>query len=229
MNLGIYLERNFERENDFTRTWSDILGEVDSTTISTLNKEDIFVFKQVRRPITTPTYRRFIVSMKRLQNSRFEFHEATPPAWFCRGDRFELNPPYSFSGHPFCGKLYSAFEFSELNSDQGFAVILKQTVESVSEVENLCEPSATIVERLPDLDSSRFKSSFWPLKTSFLQWSFEFETPLNFRTGRISWQHPVRKWWIKVSIKKEMVDLERAVVIYIDWHPPEQIETSDTE
>lgn len=143
--------------------------------------------------------------------------------WVCRGHRFELKPPHPYSLYKtsFLGNLFSAFEFSELDSDHGFAVILKQMASSHFGLEHLCEPSAAIVERLQDLNSVSYKLERRSQKT-------EFETDLNFRAGRISWQHPVWKWWVKVIIKKELVDHERAVVVYISCHPPEQVETSDT-
>ena len=76
-NMSIHLGRIHERENAFIRIWPDEMEEVDTTTMCTLKKENIFV-KQERLSIAIPLYRKFIVSIQVCKTVHSRFAKRLP-------------------------------------------------------------------------------------------------------------------------------------------------------
>jgi hypothetical protein len=211
--LGIYLTRQSEGSDIFERSPSDSLGEVERATIPNLDQENIFV-RQERRPIRVHSYDRLVVSMAGLRNSVFAFKGVTPLTWRQSGNLFG----FLCSKHSPDKEFFSAFAFSEVNSDYGFVDILKHGRLFGLDLEDIFFVlSAKIVDRIiiPGLNLNSFQSSIPPGGL------------FGFRTGPISWQHPVRKWWIDVTIKKQVVQRERTIVVHIGWHTPDQTERSE--
>ena len=234
-NLGIYLHRQAEGGNNFKRDAPLLLGEVDRAAIINLQQENVFV-KQERVPIKVPVHGKFIISMNILQNNIFAFRQATPQLWSRIGDVLQLVPPFFVSGSTFNGVLFSAFEFAEVNSDYGFIVILKQgkkralrELRGADQHEALCQISAKVVANLPSLENYICPTSIGCDKNDLLQAFLAEQSQLDFRTERIFWQHPVRKWWVKVTVKKQFDDLERAIVVHITCPSSDVMETRDTE
>jgi hypothetical protein len=89
--------------------------------------------------------------------------------------------------------------------------------------------TAKIVEHIPDFDSTNPQWSSLPEVMKLYDVCSVLENDERFSiewmsqsAERIYWQHPVRKWWVSVMIKRGMVENERMKTVYINWHTPKE-------
>lgn len=63
-----------------------------------------------------------------------------------------------------------------------------------------------------------------PLKSGFMVLEAEERIYAGIDNGgnsdRVNWQHPVKKWWISVIIKRIMRSGKGTNMVYLGWHTP---------
>jgi len=236
-NLGIFVERLSRNGDVFKKVWCEKLGMADKARVPQFEQENIFV-KQNRVLPDVPLYSTYCVSIKSLQRAGFIVRESSPGGWSRLGDDY-LKPPDSL----FYNELYGVLQFWESERSHGsrcgFLVIVKFGWSKAGSGE---ESSVMVMERLPNIFHDVFPiSSCWSkdeqvrklfliLKSSANKeqvWALLDAQSTSPTTGRIYWQHPVRRWRISVIIKRGIVEGERRRIIHIDQHPPEERDISE--
>jgi hypothetical protein len=212
--LGIYIERQSEKGDVCKRVRGSEIGKAKKLHVPKFKQENIFV-KQERVTILLHQYENYRVSIKGLRKSGIVFRESIPMGWDHFGNIFV--PPANY-------QKFSAFRIYENNSNHGFVVILKH----IRNVDSHGETSlgANVVEHIPDHTAThpQWNNLAEYAKLSFLcsdlgnNESFEW-LPSQF-AGRIYWQHPVRKWWISVIIRRGMAKDKRMNTVHVNWHTP---------
>jgi hypothetical protein len=232
-NLGIFVERLYRDGDVFRKVWCEKLGMADKARVPQFEQENIFV-KQNRVLPDVPVYSAYRLSIKNLQRAGFILRESAPEGWCSLGDGF-LKPPNSL----FYKGLFGLLQFSETEKSHdslcGFLVILKFGSSKAGSGE---DPSVSVMDYRPDIFDEVFPLSgrqsedelwsklFLILKggygsaTKEQTWALLDAQSTSSTTGRIYWQHPVRKWRISVIIKRGIVEGERRRIIHIDYHTP---------
>jgi hypothetical protein len=213
-HLGLYVERQSEKGDVFRRIHATQIGEAEKALIPKLEQEDIFV-KQQRITTLLRAYENYRVSIKGLRKSEIVLRESIPQGWAHFGDIFLLPSYY---------KKFGAFRIYEDNSSNGFVVILKHTrnIESPGQT----SLSVKVVEHIPDSTATHPQWNSLPEDTKLcllcgiLENNEPFERLPSQFAGRVYWQHPVRKWWISVIIRRGMVKDKRTETVYVNWHTP---------
>jgi hypothetical protein len=178
--------------------------------------EDIFV-KQERVSTTIPAYENYGISLGSWERWG-QLDIAGNDTW--------KQLPSSAS----VSKEFSGFQFSEVNSPHGFVLILKHTRYADHPKTSL---KAKIFEHIPDLAGiSYFGTTYheWynasigenlSFTCSRLKGNLQLEKIwMSQPAERLYWQHPVKKWWISVIVKRGMHSHERVKIVHINCKSP---------
>jgi len=180
-------------------------------SLPSLKHEDIFV-KQERVLISTPTYQNYGISLGNWERWG-QLDIARHDAW--------VKLPSSAS----VSIEFSGFLFVEVNSPHSFVLLLKHTRYGDGSKTSL---KANIFEYIPDLAGiSYFGTTYhkWyngsigenlSFRCTRLEGDLQLEKIWNSQpTEQLYWQHPVKKWWIFVMIKRAMVFRERMKIVHL--------------
>ncbi|KAE9372675.1 HET-domain-containing protein [Stipitochalara longipes BDJ] len=205
--LGIYIRKQFGLSDIFQRISCEKLREVKRAGLGALEQRNIFINQQ-QAWAYVPSYHIHRISLKGLQEGGLALEYSVPKNPFLTIDTSSW--PNNFSG----------YRFRESHYDDGFFVIVRQF--GTFDV----PPSLTakIFDNIPEMHSPNFEWSLIPEdeklnllclklrndKTWKPAWSNQF-------SDRVSWQHPIRKWWINLTIKREFQET-RINMINISWH-----------
>jgi hypothetical protein len=235
-NLGIFVERLSRNGDVFKKVWCEKLGMANKARVPHFEQENIFV-KQNRVSPDVPVYSTYRVAIKSLRRAGFILGQSAPEGWSRLGDDY-LKPPDSL----FYNELFGVLQFWESESSHdsrrgGFLVILKFGWSKAGSGE---ESSVMVMEHIPNIFNDVFPiSSSWPQDEKVGQlllilngaygratkeqvWALLDAQSTSPTTGRIYWQHPIRKWRISVIIKRGIFEGERRRIIHIDYHNPEE-------
>lgn len=215
-NLGFYIDRQPNKSGGFKRVWGESLGTVDQASLSPKSQlEDIFV-KQERVSTSPPLYERYGILWPR---TGFVLRNSIPANLrFVTSNTRRL--PIS---HSSATKKFSAFYF-EKNAPYGFVVIVKYT----KNLDNgqTCFDVGFSAE-MPDFELEEGWESLLSdqrLKNlcSQLEDNPAYEKLWMWQSAeRLYWQHPVRKWWLSVTLRSGMAfKSERMKVVHIKWYTP---------
>jgi len=223
-NLGIYVERLSENDDVFKKVWCENLGMLDKLSVPQLEQENIFV-KQKRVMPGFPIYSSYNVSVKTLLQNRIVLRDSVPFGWVLEDG--VMKPPDSIYGTEF-----SVLRFWETDRIHGerheFLVILRFDWNRASPMEEWV--SVKVIDQMPDLS---YNYRLWSYHSEERKLSLvcqclndyrytNLDSVRQFSDSRVDWQHPSRKWWISVRIKRGMVQGERRRVVHIDWRPPKE-------
>ncbi|KAF8848008.1 HET-domain-containing protein [Acephala macrosclerotiorum] len=216
-NLGIYIERQPKSSGVFKRVWGERLGNVNQTSLSpNFQLEDIFV-KQERVLTPPPLYERYGILWPR---TGFVLKDSMPASLqFVTSNTRRLPSSYSSA------RKFSAFHFLEENASYGFVVVVKHTKNPANDKTLL---RLKVLGEIPlDLDLGQEREGLVVDQRlqnlcSQLEENPTYEQSLMSDSGeRLYWQHPVRKWWIIVTIRRGMAfEYERMKLVHIKWYTP---------
>lgn len=216
-NLGVYIERQSNTHGVFKRVWGERLGTVDQAYLPLkFQLEGIFV-KQERVLTSPPLYERYGISWPR---AGFVLKNSIPAnLQFVTSNTRRL--PISYSS---ASKKFSAFYFSEDNAPYGFVVIVKY----IKDMDNgQTYFKVGISAEIPDFEADEEREGLLPDQRlqnlcSQLEGNPAYESLWMWQSAeRLYWQHPVRKWWLSVTIRRGMAfESERMKVIHIKWYTP---------
>ena len=217
-NLGLYIERQPNKSGVFRRVWGERLGTVDQAFLSPhFQLEDIFV-KQERVLTSPPLYERYGISWPR---TGFVLSNSIPAnLQYVTSNTRRLPISYSLAS-----KKFSAFYFLEENAPYGFVVVVKYT-KHLDDGQTFF--SVGISAEIPDFEVWEEEREDLPLDQrlqilcSQLEGNLAYENLWMWQSAeRLYWQHPVRKWWLSVTIRRGMAfESERMKVIHIKWYTP---------
>ena len=214
-NLGLYIERQPNKSGVFRRVWGERLGTVVKDPHFQL--EDIFV-KQERVLTSPPLYERYGISWPR---TGFVLKSSIPESLqYVTSNTRRL--PISYSS---AGKKFSAFYFLEEKAPYGFVVIVKYTKSLDNGQTYFSVGISAEIPKFGGWERTRRSTSQdqrLQILCSQLERNPAYENLWKWQSAeRLYWQHPVRKWWLSVTIRRGMAfESERMKVIHIKWYTP---------
>ena len=187
--LGIYLERQSESSDVFKRVWGNEMGDIDDADVPNLKHETVFV-KQERAITTLSDYSYYRVVAKDLEMDG-TITQRSPPLE--ESLIKSLIPIASTVGN----MSVDVFRLHDKHGN-GFFLLVKTWREVLAPLEYRSCLSANIIELIDKYNS--LEPLWFDLnnKPMLLEEVWPSEKPDRFR-----WQHPRRKYWINVDIRRQ--------------------------